>query len=104
MTASPTTIAVLGAGAVGSYYGALPALAGHRVTLIGRAAHVAAIRERGLLLHKAGAVATVRLQASTEESAVRGAELVLCCVKSTDTEQAAHAIAPHLGADALVLS
>ena len=104
MTATRTPIAVLGAGAVGSYYGALLARAGHPVTLIGRAAHVAAIRDHGLLLHKGGTVDAVRLQASTDAAAVRGAELVLCCVKSTDTEAAARAMAPHLGADALVLS
>jgi 2-dehydropantoate 2-reductase len=35
---------------------------------------------------------------------VRGADLVLFCVKSTDTDAVAAAIAPHLGADAVVLS
>ncbi|HEU5296412.1 MAG TPA: 2-dehydropantoate 2-reductase [Burkholderiaceae bacterium] len=104
MTASTTTIAALGAGAVGSYYGAQLARAGHNVTLIGRAPHVAAIRERGLQLHKGGTVEAVHLQASTDVAAVRGAEVVLCCVKSTDTDAAARAMAPHLSADALVLS
>ena len=103
-TASPASIAVVGAGAVGSYYGALLALAGHRVTLIGRGAHVAAIRDKGLLLHKGGEVQTVRLDASTDLAAVRGADLVLCCVKSTDTDAVAREMAPHLAADALVLS
>jgi 2-dehydropantoate 2-reductase len=44
------------------------------------------------------------MEASTEASAVRGAQLVLCCVKSIDTDSAAAAIAPHLEPDALVLS
>ncbi len=44
MTAPSASIAVVGAGAVGSFYGAMLARAGHAVTLIGRAAHVAAIR------------------------------------------------------------
>ena len=35
---------------------------------------------------------------------MQGADLVLFCVKSTDTEAVAEAMAPHLGADALVLS
>jgi len=103
-TTSPSTIAVVGAGAVGSYYGALLARAGHRVTLIARAPHVAAVRERGLLLHKGGSVETVRLNASTEVAAVHGADLVLCCVKSTDTEAVAREMRPHLDRDALVLS
>src|SRR5262249_24859058 len=46
----------------------------------------------------------VRVQASTEPAAVQGAELVLFCVKSTDTEQAAGQIAPHLDKNAVVLN
>ena len=104
MTEPKVSIAVVGAGAVGSYYGALLARAGHAVTLIGRAPHVAAILDKGLMLHKGGTVEAVRLNASTEIAAVSGADLVLCCVKSTDTDAAARAMAPHLRADALVLS
>jgi 2-dehydropantoate 2-reductase len=99
-----TSIAVVGAGAVGSYFGALLARAGHRVTLIGRAPHVAAIERDGLQLHKGGRVEAVRLGASTELAAVRDADLVLFCVKSTDTEGVGRELAPHLKADALVLS
>ena len=40
--------AILGSGAVGGYYGAKLARAGHDVTFIARGAHLAAIRERGL--------------------------------------------------------
>lgn len=98
------SIAVAGAGAVGSYFGAMLARAGHAVTLIGRAPHVAAIERDGLQVHKGGSVEVVRLQASTELAAVRGADLVLFCVKSTDTEAVGRAIAPHLRLDALVLS
>ena len=98
------SIVVVGAGAVGSYYGAMLARAGHRVTLIGRAPHVAAIQQRGLQLHKGGKVESIRLGASTELGAVRDADLVLFCVKSTDTEGVGRDIAPHVRADALLLS
>jgi 2-dehydropantoate 2-reductase len=97
-------VAVMGAGAVGSFYGAMLARAGHEVTLIGRPAHVAAICRDGLQLEMAGRVETVRLAADTEVAAVRGADLVLCCVKSTDTEAAAREMAPHLDKQALLLS
>jgi 2-dehydropantoate 2-reductase len=80
------------------------ARAGHPVTLIGRAPHVQAIDSRGLLLHMAGAVEAVHLAASTDLAAVRSADLVLFCVKSTDTEAVARQLAPLLGKDALVLS
>jgi 2-dehydropantoate 2-reductase len=94
----------MGAGAVGSFYGAMLARAGHAVTLVGRAAHVQAIERDGLLLDMAGRQEAVRLNASTEVDAVQGADLVLCCVKSGDTEAAARAMAPHLGADTLLMS
>lgn len=43
-------ILVVGAGAVGGYFGAKLALAGHEVTFLARGAHAAAIRERGLVI------------------------------------------------------
>jgi 2-dehydropantoate 2-reductase len=97
-------IAVMGAGAVGCYYGAMLARAGHEVTLIGRQRHVDEVLRSGLLLQTREFEARVRMNASTSAHAVRGAELVLFCVKSTDTEAAGAQLAPHLDARALVLS
>lgn len=97
-------IAVMGAGAVGCYYGAMLARAGHAVVLIGRPAHVAAVQAEGLRLETRALDARVRLDASTDPAAVHGAGLVLFCVKSTDTEASAEQIRPHLGPDALVLT
>lgn len=98
------TVAVVGAGAVGSYYGALLARAGHRVTLIGRAAHVQAIRQQGLRLLGASGVQTQAVNATIDLAGAQGAGLVLVCVKSFDTEAVARELAPWLAADALVLS
>ena len=98
-------IAVMGAGAVGCYYGALLARAGHDVTLIARPAHVQAIAQAGgLWLHTDAGAECIALRASSQASAVRGAQWVLFCVKSTDTDSAGHAMAAHLDADAVVLS
>jgi 2-dehydropantoate 2-reductase len=96
--------AVVGAGAVGSFFGAMLARTGHRVTLIGRLPHVQAIERSGLQLHRAGSVEAVPMKASADLAAVRGAGLVLFCVKSTDTEAVARQLAPLLDANALVLS
>jgi len=57
-------VVVMGAGAVGSFYGAMLARAGHAVTLIGRPAHVQAIQRDGLQLEMAGQNHSVRLGAS----------------------------------------
>jgi len=97
-------IAVMGAGAVGCYYGGMLARAGHEVCLVGRPAHVDAVRKDGLLLDTTSFKEHMRLQASTEASAVAGAQLVLFCVKSTDTDASGASIAPHLAPDATVLS
>jgi 2-dehydropantoate 2-reductase len=80
------------------------ARAGIDVVLIGRPAHVQAIQTAGLRLQTRSFDEHVRVRASADVSAVRGASLVLFCVKSTDTESAALSLHPHLGADALVLS
>lgn len=107
-TPSPTAdrlrFAVMGAGSVGCYFGALLARAGHAVTLIGRPAHVQAIAAHGLRLQTATRDEYVPVSASTEAGAVAGADVVLLCVKSTDTEAAARQIAPHLAPGALVLT
>ena len=98
-------IAVMGAGAVGCYYGALLAAGGHALTMIGRVQHVQAMQRDGLRLSTAdGTEFVVPVQASTETAAVQGAELVLVCVKSTDTDAAAAAMAPYLAPDAVLLS
>jgi 2-dehydropantoate 2-reductase len=99
-------IAVVGAGAVGSFYGAMLARAGHKVTLIGRPAHVEAIKRDGLKLDLASAPATeiIHLDASSDLLSLQTADLVLFCVKSTDSASVARQMAPHLAPHALIMS
>jgi 2-dehydropantoate 2-reductase len=99
-------IAVVGAGAVGSFYGAMLARAGHRVTLIGRHSHVQAISRNGLKLDLATSSKTeiIQIEASTELSSLHIADLVLFCVKSTDSASVALQIAPYLSPNALMMS
>jgi 2-dehydropantoate 2-reductase len=104
MHAPNARVVVLGAGAVGSYFGGMLARAGVEVTLIGRPAHVEAIRHDGLLLDTTTFRERVRVNASTDPAAVANAHFVLFCVKMTDTEIASRALAPHLAPGALVVS
>ena len=99
-------IAVVGAGAVGSFYGAMLARAGHKVTLIGRPAHVQTTKRDGLKLDLATSSATeiVHIDASSELSSLQTADLVLFCVKSTDSASVARQMAPHLAPHALIMS
>ena len=98
------SVAVVGAGAVGGFFGAMLARAGHSVVFIGRLPHVRAIEQHGLRLDMAGRIESIPAAASIDLSAVQGADLVLFSVKSTDTAQVAQAIGPHLKDDAIVLS
>jgi 2-dehydropantoate 2-reductase len=104
VTPAELPVAIVGAGAVGCFYGARLAAAGVPVTMIGRPAHVEAMRARGLRLTTADTELLVRVVADTEARAAASARLVLVCVKSNDTEDAGRALAPHLAPGAVVLS
>ena len=105
-------IVVVGAGAVGCYFGGILARVGAPVTLIGRQTSVAAITRGQLSIHDSvfrdGSVVTfqeqVSITATTNMEAVRGADIVLLCVKTIDTESAAAELASHLAPRAVVLS
>ena len=97
-------VAVVGAGAVGCYYGAMLARAGHAVVLVGRPQHVEAVRRQGLRLQTRDLDTQIALEASTDMAAAADADLVLFSVKSTDTEPAGAQLQPHLRPGALVLT
>jgi 2-dehydropantoate 2-reductase len=97
-------VAVIGAGAVGCYYGGLLLKAGHDVTFIGRQPHVDAINAHGLLLETQTFRFHLPAKAATDTSAVASPDLVLFCVKSTDTEQAGRSLAGRLRPETSVLS
>jgi 2-dehydropantoate 2-reductase len=97
-------IAVVGAGAVGGYFGGMLARAGASVVMIGRAPFVEAVTKNGVLLDTLHFKESVRVQAATELESVRGAEVVLFCVKTTDTAETARALAPLLARDVIVIS
>jgi 2-dehydropantoate 2-reductase len=85
-------VLVFGAGAVGSRFAAAFARAGHPVTVVGRAAHVAAILASGLVV-EGDAGPPVRLAARTEIGSGSDAEVVVLTVKSYDVEPSGRAIA-----------
>ena len=96
----------MGAGAVGCYYGGMLARGGHDVVLIARPQHVQAITgntNAGLRLQTLTFNEQIHLRASSDASAVQGADVVLFCVKSSDTEAAGRLMQPYLRADAMVI-
>ena len=97
-------IAVVGAGAVGGYFGGMLARAGAPVVMVGRAPFVEAVTKDGLLLDTLHFRESIRVQAATELEAARGAEVVLFCVKTTDTAATARDLAPLLSGQAIIIS
>ncbi len=97
-------IAVVGAGAVGGYFGGIFAQAGAPVVMIGREQFVDAVKQKGLVLDRPQARERISVEATVDMSAVRDARLILFCVKSMDTSLAATQMAPFLARDATVVS
>jgi 2-dehydropantoate 2-reductase len=102
--ASSPRVAVVGAGAVGGYFGGMLARGGVPVVLIGRPAFVEAVQRSGLKLDSFQFQDTVHPQASTQLSAAANADIVLFCVKTTDTARVAKELSGIVRRDALVVS
>ena len=97
--------AILGSGAVGGYYGAKLARAGHDVTFIARGAHLAAIREKGLEVRSpALGDFTVHAPAEDDTAKVGVVDVVLVAVKAYDNATALPMIAPMVGPASTVLT
>ena len=97
-------VAVFGAGALGSYYGARMAEGGAEVGLITRGAHLAAIRERGLTLRTPEGTSSHRLPATEDPAEIGPVDVVLFGVKSYDTDSAADRLGPLLRDGTAVVS
>ena len=99
-------IAVMGAGAVGAYYGALLARLGEEVHLIGRGNHIRAMRDSGLRVEgpdEGGArnfhLPPEAVNATEHSGGIGSVDWVLFVVKGPDTREAAAAL-PSLLSDA----
>ena len=96
-------IAVVGAGAVGGYFGGMFARAGAPTVFIGRKHFADAVTSKGLVLDKLQGQERIRANATTEMSAVRDCSLILFCVKANDTADTAAQMAPFVRPDATVV-
>jgi 2-dehydropantoate 2-reductase len=96
--------AILGSGAVGGYYGARLARAGHDVTFVARGAHLAAIRERGLSIRSPLGDFTVTAPAEEDTARIGPVDVVLLAVKTYDNATALPMLLPLLGPESAVLT
>lgn len=99
-------IAVVGAGAMGSVFGAKLALAGHEVTLVDiREDHLARVRERGLELRDPdGTSQRVAMAATTDPAAVPEVDVQLYLCKGFATRDAATGVRDRLATDGWAIS
>lgn len=97
-------IAIIGAGAVGGYYGALLSRAGADVSFVARGAHRDAIRANGLRIIGVQGDFTVQLPAEDDPSKIGPVDVVILTVKTYDNVSAFPLIAPLLGPDTCVLT
>lgn len=103
-TKTDPRVAVVGAGAVGGYFGGLLARAGKSVILIGRPSFVRAVKGSGLYLDTVQFQETVYPEVSSELSAAAGADVVLLCVKTRDTASVAKQLDAVLSPEATLIS
>ncbi|PTL84683.1 ketopantoate reductase family protein [Vitiosangium sp. GDMCC 1.1324] len=76
--------AIVGAGAVGGYFGAKLVQAGHEVTFLARGAHLEALRQKGLEVRGAAGDARVPVRAESDAARVGPVDVVLLAVKTYD--------------------
>lgn len=96
-------ICVFGAGAVGGHFAAQLAAAGHEVSAIARGAHLAAMRERGIVLIKADRRIAGKVRATDRPAEIGAVDVVLATLKATALGALAAGIAPLLGPETLVV-
>ena len=97
-------MAVVGAGAVGGYYGALLARAGHDVSVLARGAHLRAIVERGLMVWSPLGDFVAHPHAAPSTDGMGVADLVLFAVKTYDNAEALPLLPALVGAETMVLT
>jgi 2-dehydropantoate 2-reductase len=98
-------IAAMAAGAVGGYFGARMADAGHDVFFIARGAHLAAIKNSGLKIESVhGDLHLPKPNVTDDPAKVGPVDIVLFAVKLWDTEQAAEAARPLMGPDSRLIT
>lgn len=97
-------IAVVGAGAVGGYYGARLAREGERVSLLARGPNLRAIRERGLLVWSPLGDILVRVEAESEPERIGPVDLVILAVKTYSNPQVLPLLPALCGPETVVLT
>lgn len=97
---------MMGSGGVGGFFGGRLAHAGYDVSFVARGAHLAALRERGLLIESQahGDIRVPKVRATDDPAEIGPVDVVIMSVKLWDTEAAIRQMRPMLKAGTAVLS
>lgn len=99
------SIAVVGAGGVGGYFGGMLAAAGHDVRFLARGETLAALRRDGLrVAGGSGDWCVPQVQASADPKDVGETDFVLLCVKTSQLPSALEALGPLVGEKTAVVT
>lgn len=96
-------IAIVGAGAVGGYFGGMFARAGAPAVFIGRKHFADAVNSKGLILDKPEGQERIAATATVSMNALRECRLILLCVKANDTSTVAKELASFVRSDATIV-
>jgi 2-dehydropantoate 2-reductase len=98
-------IAVMGAGAIGCYFGGRLLAAGEDVSFIARGPHLKAMQNKGLqIISPHGDMNLGKVKATDDPNSVGKADMILFCLKLWDTDAGAELIRPMLGPGTAVYS
>ncbi|MEI6303568.1 MAG: 2-dehydropantoate 2-reductase [Betaproteobacteria bacterium] len=99
-------IVMMGSGGVGGFFGGRLAQAGYDISFVARGAHLATMRDHGLLIENApqGDIHVAKVRVTDDPATLGRADIIILSVKLWDTETAARAIRPLIGPDTGVLS
>jgi 2-dehydropantoate 2-reductase len=96
--------AIVGAGAVGGFYGAKLVQAGHRVTFIARGSHLAAMRADGLRIESPLGDFRVPVEATGDAASVGQVDVAVLAVKTYDNRTALPLLRPLVGEHSIALT
>src|SRR5258705_7680404 len=106
VTIRPMKIAMMGSGGVGGFFGGRLAHAGYDVSFIARGAHLAAMRERGLVIESQahGDIRIPSVRGTDDPASIGPVDVIILSVKLWDTETAIRQMRPMLKPGTAVLS
>jgi 2-dehydropantoate 2-reductase len=97
-------ILVIGAGAVGGYFGGILAKGGEDVTFVARGKHLDSLKTAGLRIRSYKGDLSLMVNAIDNPEEIGKVDLILVCVKSYDTEEATLQCMKNIGEGTIVLS